>query len=347
MRRAGAVAVGAITAALLASAPAGAAPTWLAPTDISPSGEEGFGPGVASAPGGGAIAVWTAAEGEGQAVRASIRPPGGPWGAPVSISAPGSESYAPTPTIDAAGDATVVWEAETSGGTKLEAASLLAGGAWGPPRVIGSVGEAVEEPPALAADATGAVTVVWERVAGAKATVETASHPVGGGWSPPRALSVAGEEALEARIAVDARGDAAAVWKDGGAEETVESAQRPAGGDWAAPTRVTAAGEEGVFPQVGLDAVGDATVVWERTDATNFVVREADRPAAGAWSTPRRISPGGFDAFAPRLAVDPGGDAIAAWPSGSPPAKSWPGSRAVPARRPGASRPRSRRPAAR
>jgi PKD domain len=304
--------VGAVV--LLAAPPALAAPTWLAPVDLSPPAEEGFGPNVASAPGGEAIAVWTAPEGGGSAIRAAIRPPGGPWGAPVRISTPGSEAFAPTASIDAAGDATVIWETEASGktpGTNVEAASLVAGGPWGPPGKIGSVGEAVEEPPALAADAAGEVTVVWARGKGAESTVEATSHPVGGGWSPPQALSVAGEEAYEPQVAVDPDGDAAAVWKGG--EEAVESAERPVGGEWSGPASISASGEEGVFPRVGLDAAGDATVTWERTDATNFVICEADRSAAGGWSVPRRLSPKGVDAFAPALAVDPGDDAVVAW----------------------------------
>jgi hypothetical protein len=300
--------------ALLSAPPALAAPTWLAPVELSPPAEEGYGPEVASAPGGEAIAVWTVAEGGGSAIRAAIRPPGGPWGAPVTISAPGGEGFGPTASIDAAGDATVIWEAEAGGkssDTNVEAASLVPGGAWGPPGKIGSVGEAVEAPPALATDAAGNVIVVWAREDGAESTVEATSHPVGGGWGSPQALSVAGEEAGEPQVAVDAAGDVVTVWTDG--QEIVESAQRPAGGGWSGPTSVSAAGEEGVFPRVGLDAAGDATVVWERTDATNFVVREADRAAAGAWSVPRRLSPKGIDAFAPALAVDPGDDAVVAW----------------------------------
>ena len=83
MRFVRAVPLLAAAGALLAAAPALAAPTWLAPVDLSPPAEEGFGPDVASAPGGEAIAVWTAGEGGGSAIRAAIRPPGGPWGAPV------------------------------------------------------------------------------------------------------------------------------------------------------------------------------------------------------------------------------------------------------------------------
>jgi hypothetical protein len=316
MRRLAAVATGAVAAALMAAAPAGAAPTWLAPVDVSSPGEIAGTPDVAIAPGGAAIAVWTDQEGEGSAIRASIRPPGGPWGAPATVTAPGSEAYAPSATIDAAGDATVIWEAEPPGeslDTEVEAASLVAGGGWGAPRLIGSVGEAVEEPPVLAADAAGDVTVVWGRGEGAVWTVEATTHPVGGGWSAPVPLSVPGEEAYEPAVAVNAGGDAAVVWKRGEATEIVKAAERPAGGAWSAPADVSAAGEEGVFPQVGLDAAGDATVVWERTNAANFVIREADRPAAGAWSVPRRISPGGLDAFAPTLAVGPGDDAVAAW----------------------------------
>lgn len=319
MKIARAIAALVVPAALFAATPALAAPTWLAPVNVSSRGEVDVFPAVASSPDGEAIAAWTAEEAMGSVVRVATRAPGGPWGAPVTISAPGSEAERVSATIDAAGEATVTWVADTGGGVvpvvSVEAASLVPGGVWEAPRRIGAAGEEEAEPPVLAADAAGDVTVAWARHDGSGWTVETASRPIGGNWAPPTPLSSAGEEALEPEVAVNARGDAVAVWENGTEHPTVKSVQRPAGGNWSGPSTVTGSGEEGGTPEVGLDAAGDATVIWVRdiAIATNWTIGEADRPAGGGWSAPRQISPKGMGASAPAIAVDPRGDATAAW----------------------------------
>jgi hypothetical protein len=316
VRRARAALLLVIATALLAAAPAAAAPSWLAPSDLSAAGGQANEPAVAIGPGGDAIAVWRVFEAGGATIVAANRPPGGPWEPPVPISTPGLESFSPTVIVDAAGEATVVWEVEEDETETIGvvAASRTAGGVWGPPQAIGSEGEAVEQPTQLTGDDAGEMIAAWTREEGGHSVVEVASRPPGGGWSAPAPISLAGEEAHEPRIALNQAGDAAAIWEaSAGVEEVARAAWRPAGGAWGAPALVTAAGEEAAFPVVGLDAGGDLTAVWERTDATNFVIREADRTGGGSWSTPRRLSPSGVDSFAPELAVDPGDDATAAW----------------------------------
>jgi hypothetical protein len=314
VRRARAVLLSAVITALLAAAPAAAAPGWLAPSDLSAPGAEDNEPAVAIGPGGEATAVWRVFEAGGGTIVAATRPPGGPWGQPVPISTPGLESFSPTVVVDAAGAATVVWEVEEDEAIGIVAASRTAAGAWGPPQAIGSEGEAVEQPPQLAGDDPGDVIAAWTREEGGHSVIEAASRPPGGAWSAPAPISLGGEEAREPRIAIDQSGDAAAIWEaSAGAEEVARAASRPAGGAWGAPTLVSATGEEAAFPVVGLDAGGDLTAVWERTDATNFVIREADRGAGGTWSTPLRLSPSGVDSVVPELAVDPGDDATAVW----------------------------------
>lgn len=302
-----------VTALLAVPAPAAAVPTWLAPAEVSPAAGSTRFPQVAVDAAGDATAVWQSSEPGGSTIVAARRPPGGPWEAPMPISSPGRESFVPSVGLDAAGDATAIWGTEEGGSTIVQVTSRSATGAWEAPRTIGSEGEAVEELPQIAVDATGDAVAVWEHETPGHEVVEWASRPAGGTWSAAAPISHAGEAATEPRLAVNAAGDAAAVWTDVGAEETVAAVSRPAGGAWSAPTVVTAAGEEGALPKVGLDAAGDATVIWERIDAAHFVIREADRAAAGPWSTPRRLSPSGVDSVAPELAVDPGDDAVAVW----------------------------------
>lgn len=76
-----------------------------------------------------------------------------------------------------------------------------------------------------------------------------------GAWLAPVDLSASEANASGARVAVNPRGDAVAVWSAG----VVQSAVRVAGGAWQPPVDLSA--PDGV-PHVAIDARGNAIAVW-------------------------------------------------------------------------------------
>src|SRR5262249_40307259 len=66
--------------------------------------------------------------------------------------------------------------------------------------------------PRIALDAAGDAVAVWRRFDGADYVIQSAARPAGGSWSAPVDLSAPGEEAQSPQLAVDAAGDAVAVW---------------------------------------------------------------------------------------------------------------------------------------
>jgi hypothetical protein len=87
----------------------------------------------------------------------------------------------------------------------------------------------------------------------------------------------------------------------------------------ATPTFLTAinisdSGKDAFEPQVVVAPDGTVISVWTRSDGTNFRIQSANRTPSGAWSaTPQTISDPGFSASGPAVAVDPSGNALAAW----------------------------------
>jgi len=86
----------------------------------------------------------------------------------------------------------------------------------------------------------------------------------------------------------------------------------------ATPTFLTAInisdpGRDAFEPQVVVAPSGTVISVWTRSDGTNFRIQSSNRTPAGAWSAPQTISDAGFSASGPSLAVDPSGNAVAAW----------------------------------
>jgi Divergent InlB B-repeat domain len=82
---------------------------------------------------------------------------------------------------------------------------------------------------------------------------------------------------------------------------------------WGAPEEISIPGGSASWSQVGIDAAGDATALWTRSDGLHLIAQAAERPVAGAWSAPVDLSGASGNAESPTVAVDPAGDAVAAW----------------------------------
>jgi hypothetical protein len=140
-------------------------------------------------------------------------------------------------------------------------------------------------------------------------------------WQMPVLISMPGFSILP-EVAIDAHGDAAAVWLDSyPGNGTIDASYRAANsGVWQPPVTVSAAGEKATDQHVLVEPDGDALAWWAKLGegvGPGIVAYEtAFRPAAsGAWGPAREFAaerhPGGL-----QLAVDARGDVFAAWGSG-------------------------------
>jgi hypothetical protein len=185
--------------------------------------------------------------------------------------------------------------------------------AWLPPVDISRAGSDATEPE-VAVDSAGDVVVAWRRLEGANYVIETVERPPGGGWSAPLQLSAAGQNAETPQLAVDAAGDAVAVWsRSNGSNYIVQSATMAAGGGWGAPLDLSAPGADAKGPQVAVDGAGHFVAVWSRsTGPSTAVIQSATGLPGGAWSGQVDLSTSGRN-DQPQIAVDPRGDAVAVW----------------------------------
>jgi hypothetical protein len=129
---------------------------------------------------------------------------------------------------------------------------------------------------------------------------------------------VPGGGAEEPQLAVNANGDAVAVWYQfDGINDVIEAASLPAGGTWSAPQRLSMPGGDCYGPHVAIDANGAATVVWYRYNGgvPPGIVQAATRSAGGVWTMPQSLSTAPQDSSEPQVASDPRGDVTAVWSS--------------------------------
>lgn len=186
--------------------------------------------------------------------------------------------------------------------------------AWLPAQVLSADGEDAAWPQ-MAIDPQGNATAVWQRSNGSEVVIQAAERPAGGSWSEPEDLSDPGESAGEADVAVDAEGNAIAVWHrlDGNNHTIIELSERPFGGDWSEPIELSAHDVYSYEPHVAVNARGDATVIWHAFGTGETLVQSAERPAGGSWSEPEDLSPSGKEGTEAKVGVDAAGTATAVW----------------------------------
>lgn len=306
------------------SAGQAAAGGWVLPaTPLAPSANGPSGAVVAVDPGGDAIAAWTGADAgtSTQSLLVATRPAGGTWSAPVTLARDVGVD-APAVTMDAAGNATVVWTQSADGTAYSAHAShrVAASGAWDPlPHAFPAQG--VADPlTAVRADAAGDVVAAWvEHDAGGVAFVRAAVLSSGGGWSAPATLSdPAGASVAYARpqIAPDASGGPLVGWS---AQRIADPTDYPiqtnafSGGAWVAtPTDVVSGGTQ----RTGLRLVGaesgDVAATWFEGSGPDALVGALR--TGSSWAV-EQVSTDVAPACQPvqALGADGGGGATVVW----------------------------------
>jgi len=304
-----------------AAAHAAAAPTWLSRVKLSPAGQEAEKPQVVTDAHGDALAVWERLNGGNSVIEAANRPAGsGPWQAPATVSAPGKASEDPQVGIDAQGDAVAVWSHKEGSEFVVEAAVRTGfGGTW--QAAVALSMPAPEPAPQVAVDAKGDAVVVWRRQQGSTVNIEAASRPAGSGaWQAPVTVSTAAVGPAPARVAIDAQGDATAVWEqDEGLYVVIEAATGQASsGKWQPPARVSPLPEahNANEPRVAADAQGDVVAVWERFNGEEIIEAATNRASSGKWQAPvalTEVEPLKGEPGEQQVTLDGRGDAVVVW----------------------------------
>jgi PKD repeat protein len=132
-------------------------------------------------------------------------------------------------------------------------------------------------------------------------------------WLTSQTVSQPGQDASGQRVAFDQGGDAVAVWQSTGPQTVIMASARAAGGAFSAPQALSDPSAYSMSPDVASDAQGDAIAVWLHFDGANARVQAAYRPAGGSFGAPQTLSPAGYEARGPRVAMNASGEAVLVW----------------------------------
>jgi hypothetical protein len=162
-------------------------------------------------------------------------------------------------------------------------------------------------------------------------TAALLSIPAGAGadqqWLPPTSLSGSGQNASQARVGLDDRGNAVAAWtRFDGADpddpndpsdsfccDRIQAAVAAPGAGFGPAQTLSDPGQSASEPQLAVDPNGNAVAVWTRFNGTKLVIQAAARAPGGSFGPPQTISDPAQEAFGPQVSIDAAGNATAIW----------------------------------
>ena len=283
---------------------------------------------------GNAMAIWRQNDGTNTNILGNRFTPargGGSWGATTLVgSASAGDADTPQIAFDANGNAMAVWtqvDLTSYYFSDMWASRFTAsagGGSWGTATLIApnNMGNAIN--PQIAIDVNGNALVVWVQFYGFSRDIwSNRFSSAGGSWGTATLIETANTgNALEPQIAVDATGNALAVWTQSDGTRYNIWANRftvaaGGGGSWGAATLIQSdtvrdAGE----PQIAFDSSGNAMAVWAQSDGLRDTIWASRFAAAygGSWGAPSLIESNiTAPAKTPQIALDTNGNAMAIW----------------------------------
>lgn len=196
----------------------------------------------------------------GNLVWATRRDPLGNWSGVNGISDGGIPSD-PQVVVDRDGDSTVIWDRAGGPEPTVRGATRPAGpgSTWA---LTGPLGTGTEGHIAVAPD--GGLTLVWLDSFTAGSAIKARSKPNDGTWSAPEdlATSIAANALRHPEVALDAKGDATAIWGRFDPVNANAEVARRLNGTWHDEQASLPVGALTAVPTGAIDPKGHVTLVW-------------------------------------------------------------------------------------
>jgi len=177
--------------------------------------------------------------------------------------------------------------------------------------------------PVVAMNSNGEAIITWNQFDGLANQIYKSEY-FNGIWTHPTSLSdnisPDGSHAYYPVVAMNSNGEAIITWNqsDGANDQIFKSEYR--NGTWTHPKNLSdyiSPDVTGAFlPQVAMNENGDAIITWRQYDGTTFQIFKSEYHS-GSWTHPANlsdnISPDGFAADLPQVALNDNGEAIITW----------------------------------
>jgi hypothetical protein len=226
---------------------------------------------------------------------------------------------ADTPHVvsDANGNSLAVWRQSDGIRFNIWANRYVPSTGWGTAELIETDNAGTTYCPYVAMDANGNAIAVWEQSDGIRFNIWANCYVPGAGWGTAELIETDNADNADyPRIAMDANGNAIAVWpQSDGIRFNIWANRYVPGAGWGTAELIeTDNADNADYPHIAMDANGNAIAVWEQSDGIRFNIW-ANRYVPGAgWGTAELIETDNEgDAHRPQVALDTNGNALVVW----------------------------------
>ncbi len=275
-------------------------------------------PQVAIDASGNALTVWYESDSTRDNIWANRYTPSGGWGTAGLIETDNAgDALNPQLAIDPSGKALAVWSQSDGTRNNIWANRYTPIVAWVAAESIetDNAGGAID--PQVAIDRSGNALAVWSQSDGTRENVWANRYTPSRGWATAEPIEVDNSgDALNPQVAIDASGNALAVWwQFDGIRNSIWANRHTPSGGWGTAERIEDDDAGNAFrPQVAIDPGGNALAVWSQSDGARENVWANRYTPSGGWGTAEPIeNDDAGTAFTPQVAIDPSGNAIAVW----------------------------------
>jgi hypothetical protein len=302
--------------AAVASSGVSAHAAWNYPEDLSAAGHKAFEQAVGMDASGNAVIAWNRTSGSNAVVQVRRRLADGTLTPAQTLSQQGADATSVRIAVASNGDSVVLWRRYDGANFRIQARQRSASGVLGPLLSVSGKDQDAQDPD-VDMDQDGNAVMTWSRSDGTNDRVELRTLSAGGTLTPTQLLSIAGEDAVDPHVAVDATGDAIVVWqRSDGTHSRVQARTRSSTGTYGPALTLSPSGFDAQAPRVDMDSAGDAIVGWTLFDGTSDVAQARTRSADGVLTSATTLSDtgvAGSDAESLDVAMDTNGNALVLW----------------------------------
>jgi len=301
---------------------------WGAPEPIEINSGAALFPRVAMDGEGNAVVVWHQSNGTRLDIWSNRYTPTDGWGPAERIDRGDTDARRPEVAMDLNGNTIAVWYQSDGERENIWSNRYTAIDGWGTAGLIESNEAGDARWPQIAMDPNGTGLTVWQQCYAEcdfddpheiRWNIWSNRYTPAEGWGTHRPLTPdnAGD-AIRPRVAMDASGNAVAVWQQSDAATdrfSIWSNRYDVTSGWGTAELIefNDAGDAS-RPEVAMDPAGTAVAVWSQFDGTSDDVWSNRYTADGGWDEPERIEANDTgQATRPRVAMDPSGSAVVVW----------------------------------
>lgn len=273
-------------------------------------------PRVAVDAAGNTVVVWLQSDGSRNNVWANRYVPGSGWGTAELVETTDNGSvWSVRVAMGADGRAFVVWEQQDGTRWDVWTNRYEVGSGWATAVLLEADDTGDAQSPSVAVDGAGNAIAAWQQSDGTRVNIVANRYVQGTGWTGAQPVDTTDLGTFAPDVAMDASGNALAVWtQSDGMRYSIWANRYVAGTGWSGAVRLEAASELGTrTPRVAVNASGNAVVAWQdRPDQVD--IRACLYSSATGWGTPVALETDNTgDAVGASVAIDGAGNALVVW----------------------------------